>query len=154
MIKKSSYLLIIATVSFLAFTQTPAMAEDAASAPQQITIPDMPPTSPDADDMPLTMGPDMEEFDGLKGEDREKKFQEMRQKVKNMTPDERKAWQEKRKAWFDALPPEKKAALKEKMKRGRQMHMQRMMKNMPEECQAVVQKCMADHGEEMPKNSK
>lgn len=143
MVKVQHHLLIIATLALLAFGQHSAQAEDAAI--QKPPIPSSSAPIFNTDNMPITVGPGMENFGALKGEEREKKFQETREKVKNMTPEQRKEWREKREAWFNTLPHEKQASLKEK----RHMRLWSVVREMPEQCQAVVKKCMADNGEDM-----
>lgn len=75
---------------------------------------------------------------------------EMREKMKNMTPEEREAFQAKMKEKFDSLPPEKQAEIKAKMeeRRARHAEMREKMKNMsPEERAEMKKKWMEEHGE-------
>lgn len=152
MIKKT-YLPIISLLALLLTAPMAAKAEDSAAASPASTpapaagTPDMPSMD---EQMPITMGPGAEGFEALQGPEREKKFSELREKVKNMTPEERQEWRKKRKEWFDALPPEQQAAIKEKMQKHRRMRLERMTEDLPQQCQAVVQKCLAEHGDELP----
>lgn len=75
---------------------------------------------------------------------------EMREKLKNMTPEEREAFQAKMKEKFDNLPPEKQAEIKAKMeeRRARHAEMREKMKNMsPEERAEMKKKWMEEHGD-------
>lgn len=75
---------------------------------------------------------------------------EMREKLKNMTPEEREAFQAKMKEKFDSLPPEKQAEIKAKMeeRRARHAEMREKMKDMtPEERAAMKKKWMEEHGD-------
>ncbi len=75
---------------------------------------------------------------------------EMREKLKNMTPEEREAFHAKMREKFDSLPPEKQAEIKAKMeeRHGRHAAMREKMKNMtPEERAEMKKKWKEEHGE-------
>lgn len=145
---KAVYLPIVALAALL-FISAPGLAEEPATpapAPAATAA-----HTPDTDEhMPITLGPGMEDFETLKGPEREKKFSELRDKIKNMSPEEREEWRKKRKEWFNSLTPEQKTAIKDKIQKHRRMRLDRMVGEMPQQCQAIVQKCLAEHGDDLP----
>ena len=146
MFKTASRLFITLGLALLVSAQTPALAEDAA--PAQTPIPAAALPAPHNDEeMPITMGPGMEDFEKLKAPEREKRFEEMRDKLRRMSPEERQEWKQKRKEWFDSLPADQKDSVKAKMKKNRLVRLNYVLRDMPEQCQAIVKKCMADNGE-------
>lgn len=113
-----------------------ALAEEAGGPPFAIEKP-----APETGAAHFGDGPKGEMREKIKNmapEDRKAFLAERHKNFENMTPEQRLAMKEKKEAWLSSLPPEKRAKIEARMKKRQEMR--EKMKNMtPEERQAFKQ---------------
>lgn len=80
-----------------------------------------------------------EKLKNMNPEDRKAFFEKRKERLQNMTPEQRDALKKKREAWLNSLSPEKRAQFEERRKKRQEMR--EKLKNMsPEERQAAMEK--------------
>jgi hypothetical protein len=107
----------------------PVLAEEAAPDILAVSPETTQPTTVDAARETPTDTPEviddnmMEKIKAMSPEERKEYFQKRFNRVKEMTPEEKEAYRKKRKEWFDSLPEEEKKAMRERLKSFREQSM-------------------------------